>query len=498
MGACGERAERRPHVAGTMGRDSGRAAPTGPASSAYAECPTFQLTDEDIAGGFEAYIERIEDVLAKWGVAKLVPPASWQPRKAGYGNLRLRVEKPIRQNASGGRGLWRHYSTTQKDMSLDEFREHIESAGAARPPEAIAGDIDALERHFWRNLTFSPPLYGADIKGSATDSSCKEFSCRRLNDFLRRALKGAGVHIPGVNEPYLYVGSWRADFAMHTEDLDLYSINYLHFGEPKSWYVVPPPDKKKFEALARELAPELFDKERGCTEFLRHKELMISPSLCAKRGIKLVRLTQSERDFVINFPGAYHCGFNHGFNLAESTNFATRRWVPYGCAARTCDCSADAVRFDMKLFGVHDVKECAKAVQGDSSDDEDFMRIARARRARAGAEKNRRAAVCVLCNKRRLVSATRMPNWPGTKFICALLPDMHCRIAEEQAARDAADLVPLASSKDVKPGLVTNLAAKKCSVSDPSAERERPSRPAARRRKPGIATFKRGSKRVRV
>src|SRR5690349_21111989 len=30
------------------------------------------------------------------------------------------------------------------------------------------------------------------------------------------------------------------------------------------------------------------------------------------------------------FAGVYHAGFNHGFNAAESTNFATRRWEGQG------------------------------------------------------------------------------------------------------------------------------------------------------------------------
>jgi jumonji domain-containing protein 2 len=34
----------------------------------------------------------------------------------------------------------------------------------------------------------------------------------------------------------LYAGQWAAMFAYHVEDMNLYSVNYLHCGAPKSWW----------------------------------------------------------------------------------------------------------------------------------------------------------------------------------------------------------------------------------------------------------------------
>ena len=50
--------------------------------------------------------------------------------------------------------------------------------------------------------------------------------------------------------------------------------------------------------------------------------------------------------------GAYHAGFNVGFNCAESTNFATTSWIQHGAAADFCRCSPEqqSVHLDMGLF----------------------------------------------------------------------------------------------------------------------------------------------------
>ena len=163
-------------------------------------------------------------------------------------------------------------------MPLDEFREMAREPLNAPPKEASP---EELERHFWRNVTLNPPLYGADVPGSLFDVQCKvgraggaacpaacaargcclglllwrqagrrllgcSRSCmgslrslpqhshstpnpsltlthrppplqgwtlRRLRSLLSDTLDKHGIRMPGVNAPYLYVGSWRSVFA---------------------------------------------------------------------------------------------------------------------------------------------------------------------------------------------------------------------------------------------------------------------------------------------
>ena len=41
----------------------------------------------------------------------------------------------------------------------------------------------------------------------------QSWSLRQLDSLLSRTMAEHGVRIPGVNSPYLYVGSWRSTFA---------------------------------------------------------------------------------------------------------------------------------------------------------------------------------------------------------------------------------------------------------------------------------------------
>ncbi len=78
----------------------------------------------------------------------------------------------------------------------------------------------------WLESLFYFPCLTQDVK---------EWNVGHLNTILDTVEHDSGITIEGVNTPYLYFGMWKTTFAWHTEDMDLYSINYLHFGEPKSW-----------------------------------------------------------------------------------------------------------------------------------------------------------------------------------------------------------------------------------------------------------------------
>ena len=202
--------------------------------------------------------------------------------------------------------------------------------------------IQELETAYWKSLNFSNPLYGADMPGSLFDDSTKEWNVAKLENLL----DVLGQSVPGVNTAYLYLGMWKASFAWHLEDVDLYSINYIHFGAPKQWYSISQADARRFETTMRSIWP---NDAKNCDQFLRHKTYLISPQLLeSQHKIKVNRLVHNEGEFVITFPYGYHSGYNLGYNCAESVNFATEAWLDYGKVARKCNCEADSVWVDVR------------------------------------------------------------------------------------------------------------------------------------------------------
>ena len=122
-------------------------------------------------------------------------------------------------------------------------------------------------------------------------------------------------------------------------------------------YALAPTDAKKFERNVQSYFPHEF---KRCSAFLRHKSVLLSQSwfkfysipYCKVRNVFLAhgrtfrvfhillrsQTVQREGEFIITFPKAYHWGFNCGLNIAESTNFATERWIEYGKRCSRCFC----------------------------------------------------------------------------------------------------------------------------------------------------------------
>ncbi|KAI5126029.1 Lysine-Specific Demethylase 4D [Manis pentadactyla] len=282
---------------------------------------TFYPTEEEF-NDFDKYIAYMESQGAhQAGVVKIIPPKGWEARKTYDGISNILVPTPLQQVVSGRAGVFTQYHKKKKVMMVGEYCHLANSAKYQAPPHS---DFDDLERKYWKTRLYGSPIYGADVNGSLFDENTKQWNLRHLGTIQDLLEQESGVVIEGINTPYLYFGMWKTTFAWHTEDMDLYSINYMHFGEPKT--------------------------ASGCGAFLRHKFALMSPTVLRDNGIPFSRVTQEAGEFILTFPYGYHAGFNHGFTCAEAINFATPRWIDYGKAASQCSCGEARVSFPMDVF----------------------------------------------------------------------------------------------------------------------------------------------------
>lgn len=127
------------------------------------------------------------------------------------------------------------------------------------------------------------------------------------------------TQISGVTIPWFYFGMLYSTFCWHTEDLYLYSINYLHEGNPKVWYSIPQSQKEKMDNYIKNKYYAILIKQPDLVHFLT---VFINPLELMRNGIEVYKAVQNPGEMIITLPEGYHSGFNAGFNIAEAVNFS--------------------------------------------------------------------------------------------------------------------------------------------------------------------------------
>jgi len=275
----------------------------------------------------------------------LIPPLSSRP--SGDWRCPKCIAKEINKKAQAY-----GFEQAQKEYSLHSFGEMADAFKSeyfGKPTHSVTSN--EVEREFWRlvgsleeDLTVE---YGADIHviehGSGFPRMCdsakktlsKEeesyassgWNLNNLPILEKSLLRSISGDISGMKVPWVYVGMCFSAFCWHIEDHWTYSINYMHWGEPKTWYGIPREDATKFEQVMEESAPELFKMH---PDLLHHLVTTMNPATLMRKGVRVVRTNQCAGEFMVTFPRAYHAGFNQGYNFAEAVNFCPADWVPVG------------------------------------------------------------------------------------------------------------------------------------------------------------------------
>ncbi|GBE79852.1 predicted protein [Sparassis crispa] len=239
-------------------------------------------------------------------------------------------------------------SSTEEDdkMNVDEdspSKKNVSDPNVNRIGDVVVSETD-VENEFWR-LVQSPletveVEYGADVHSTTHGSGMPTLETHPLDpyskdpwnlnnipilpDSLLRYIKS---DISGMTVPWTYVGMVFSTFCWHNEDHYTYSINYMHWGETKTWYSIRGADADKFEAAIKREAPDLFEAQ---PDLLFQLVTLMNPNRLKEAGLDVYACNQRAGEFVITFPRAYHAGFNHGLNFNEAVNFALPDWLPLG------------------------------------------------------------------------------------------------------------------------------------------------------------------------
>ncbi|XP_019717504.1 lysine-specific demethylase 4C isoform X5 [Hippocampus comes] len=136
---------------------------------------TFRPTMEEFKD-FNKYLVYMESQGAqRAGLAKVIPPKGWKPRRTYDDIDDLMIDAPIQQMVAGQSGLFTQYNIQKKPLSVQEFRRLANSDMYCTPRYL---NYEDLERKYWKNLTFVSPIYGADVGGSLYD----EVDPNRVNE----------------------------------------------------------------------------------------------------------------------------------------------------------------------------------------------------------------------------------------------------------------------------------------------------------------------------
>ncbi|GAV54570.1 hypothetical protein ZYGR_0AN00380 [Zygosaccharomyces rouxii] len=281
-------------------------------------------------------------------------------------SLRQYYEKSIEYDEKLGQ-------LNQKEVNLSNF-EGIFWQNLA---SSITIDVDtALNlpsvKHNFNLLTCLPPSERARMLGDC-------WQLNRLPLHRDSLLKFLDLDLGEFTHSHIDVGMLFSTKSWSMEPLGMPSLHYNHLGSTKIWYSVPPSQWEDFQKLLKELKHEhsleeseteeeyeerndfndrildgtfkfsdiyksyletnqqdqdekihvhnIFDKGPSSNHERNTNELVLTPEVLAKNGIKLSKIPQERGTYIFKFPRTHTFNVDSGFCLSEHANFAPLSWL---------------------------------------------------------------------------------------------------------------------------------------------------------------------------
>ncbi|KPP73245.1 protein Jumonji-like [Scleropages formosus] len=151
--------------------------------------------------------------------------------------------------------------------------------------------------------------------------------------------------VPGVTIPWLNIGMVFSTSCWSRDQNRLPYIDYLHTGADCIWYCIPAEEKAKLDKVVHTL---LQANGTPGLEMLE-KNIMISPEVLSREGIRVHRTIQQSGQFIVCFPGTFVSKVCCGYSVSETVHFATAQWMNMGYqVAKDLKCRRIAKPFSME------------------------------------------------------------------------------------------------------------------------------------------------------
>lgn len=221
---------------------------------------------------------------------------SWKPK------LKVKVQTQAFNVFPGSPGFFEMTDPGRCEtvLSYDQFEQEslkpIYDHSAVFRRKRSQSLYDAL----FTNFTERKQLYGFMLHGTMFDPDFPYWNLRKIKNELDATM--ARKVVSGVSRSSIISGTGASTFQFHHEDLDLASINYLHRGADKSWFVVDPHDNAGYEELIHTQYRE------KCLDGTEHKLWFQQPDVLIDHGINVIQVIVNKKKS-FSFRSFVHCIF---------------------------------------------------------------------------------------------------------------------------------------------------------------------------------------------
>ena len=167
-------------------------------------------------------------------------------------------------------------------------------------------------------------------------------------------------HIQGLHSSAIHLNLHPSFGLCHKEEVDLQLTSLLWAGAPVVWVVISPMHSAKFEAR---LVKHLHISSQ-CSQFVRHHQLIVPPSLLDAWGIEFSIFAQVAGEAVRLNHQTYYYQWHLGANLSERINGCEQDWDPppmyQYCQAGDVRCKSQSpiTAANMEILAPHPLELC--------------------------------------------------------------------------------------------------------------------------------------------